>query len=148
MRTSGSIPLRKFCEPYVTCRSENGLSIKRSTGFLAVTIGVVIGTAAACTVGSTPSPNNIPARHKVVYHVSGEGQADITYTLESQIAETNGTTLPWTFKTEKSTTIGHIIAAMLRGGDSAAIISCTVIVDDKVTVTNTGTHQVSCASER
>ena len=111
-------------------------------------VGTLIGTIGACSIGNTPI-TTLPT-HKVVYSITGDGKADITYTLGTSIAQNNGALLPWTHRVDKSTSTGHVLSAQSKS-TAGITISCSVTVDDQVTVTNVSSGayaSVSCASEK
>lgn len=111
---------------------------------------VVLGVGGCVTIVTTAGVainNAVSTSHTVVYTVTGNGTADITYASfangNAGSADSNGAALPWT-KTIHTTGIllGYDVTAT---GNTATSVTCTITVDGKQVANNTGTGQFASA---
>lgn len=114
---------------------------------LVIVVLIFAGCIAAVGSASNTITNANNKMHTVVYSVTGNGTADITYSTfdngNSGTASANGTNLPWG-KTVTASGIfsGYDVTVI---GDSATSVACTITVDGKQIAHNTGTGQDASA---
>ncbi len=105
------------------------------------------GCVAIIAGGSNAIVNADNKVHTVVYSVTGNGTADISYSTfdngNSGTATSNGTSLPWAKTvTAKGIFSGYDVSVI---GDSATSVACTITVDGKQIAHNTGSGQSASA---
>ncbi|HVC68042.1 MAG TPA: MmpS family transport accessory protein [Acidimicrobiales bacterium] len=121
---------------------------KRVWFWLLIVVVVLFGGCAAIVVGAGTAVNNAnKAQHTVVYSVTGDGTADLTFDTyangNSGTSQVTGQSLPWT-KTIVASGLFNIysVSATISTGTTA---TCTITVDGKVLSTHTSSGQFATA---
>jgi hypothetical protein len=125
----------------------------RKTTFGMLAAIPVAATIVACGSGSSSNSNgpgaqdngataaaSKAAKHTVILEVSGPKTADVTYGMEADQSQDNGTTLPWK-KTLTADTLmlGASVYAQSKG--TSGKITCKITVDGKVVKTNSSSGE-------
>ena len=121
---------------------------KRVWFWLVLSVFALFAGCSAVVAGGSAAINKANnVKHTVVYTVTGNGTADITYSTfdngNSGTAQVTGATLPWT-KTITSTGIfaGYDVSGSVDTGSS---VTCSITVDGKNTAQQTSTGQYASA---
>ena len=123
---------------------------KRVWFWLLVALVLLLGGCIAIVGSASKTVTDLNnAKHTVVYTVTGDGTANITYasfTNNSNVgsSQDSSATLPWT-KTITASGIfsSYDVSAMVNTGTT---VTCTLEVDGKVVSTNTAHGQYSSAT--
>lgn len=115
---------------------------------LVVVVIVVIAAVSCMAKGANDAVNAVDsatsAQHKVVYKVTTNGKANITYGASSGTS-TEDITKDWT-KTQTITGWDGVSLTVTGDMDGATKVSCEILVDGKSEATNSGSGDMASAS--
>ncbi len=84
------------------------------------------------------------AKKTIVIEVTGAKKADVTYGLNTDQSQANGTAVPW--KKTLTTTEPLTIVTLLAQNKGGGTISCKITVDGKVVKTNSSEGEYAIAT--
>lgn len=121
---------------------------KRVWFWLLVVVVLGFSGCIAIVAGGSNAINNANQKqHTVVYTVTGNGTADVTYDSftnnNAGSSTVNGATLPWTKTITASGLLSIYDVSVI--GDSATSVTCAISVDGKQITHNSGTGQFASA---